>query len=108
MRRKRAVGRRPDLELAGREVSGPRIEVGRGVALPVPLVSVALGTELLIKPLARFALRVGTEILSRKAHGSRRQGAQQGNEDHHERARHEAGGHQCAASFARGFWPVKS
>src|SRR5207237_5021361 len=87
MHRERSVGSRPNLELAQREVAGLREQVWGGVALPVPLLAVALRTVLEVELLARLSLRLGADVLSRHAHRSRRRGQPQGNQDHETRAR---------------------
>ena len=63
--RERSVGRRPDLELAGREVARPGAQVRGGVAFAVPLLAVALRAVLEVELLARLPLRLGPDVRSR-------------------------------------------
>ena len=72
MGRERSVGRRPNLELARREVPGPREQVRSGVAFAVTLLAVALRTVFEIELLARLPLRLGSDVLSRRARRSHR------------------------------------
>src|SRR5688572_19943754 len=54
MRRERSVGSRADLELARREIAGPGPQMRSGVSFTVPVVVVALRTELEVELLARL------------------------------------------------------
>src|SRR5687768_17552958 len=83
--------------------------MGSGVAFAVTLLAVALRTVLLVKPFARFPLRVGSDILGRHARGSRYRRTQAGDQ---KRETHASADHTSAhfawTSKARGFCPVKS
>src|SRR5687768_1147571 len=70
MRWQRAVRRRPDLVLAQREVSRPRLQMRRRIAFAISLVAVALRAVFGVELLARLALRLGPDVLSRRAHRS--------------------------------------
>ena len=60
--RQRPVGSRPDLELARREVAGPRLQVRGGVPFAVALLAVALRAVLEVELLARLPLRLGPDV----------------------------------------------
>ena len=81
MRRERSVGSRANLELARREVAGPRAQMRGGVAFAVPFLAVALRAVLEVELLARLALRLGPDVRSRRAHRSRRRGTQRRDQD---------------------------
>ena len=112
MRRQRSVGRRPDLELAGREVARPRAQMRGGIAFAVALLAVALRTVLEIELLARLPLRLGPDVRSRARApipSARHTTAAIETRATRPRAADQARGHFAAASsLARGFWPVKS
>ena len=78
--RERTVGSRPDFELARCEGAGPGAQMGAGVALAVPFLAVALRAVFEIELLARLPLRLGPDVLSRRAHRSQRRRAQRGDE----------------------------
>ena len=77
-------------------------QVRGGVAFAVPLLAVALRTVFEVERLARLPLRLGSDVLSRHAHRSRRRGPQRGDQDRETRARtDQTGGHCVAASSLR-------
>ena len=87
MGRERSVGSRADLELAGREVAGPGVQVRGGVAFAVPLLAVALRAVLEVELLARLPLRLGPDVGSLRAHQRHRRGTRQRDQDRDEPAR---------------------
>ena len=124
MGRERSVGRRPNLELAGREVAGPGVQVRGGVTRAVPFLAVALRAILEIQGLARLPLRLGADVGTlrfdsdcyrvaqrRREQRSHRHGAQPDDQDSETSAQRHDGGH-CASTCSRartaGLWPVKS
>ena len=80
MRRERSVGSRPDLELARREVAGPRAQMRGGISFTVTFLAVALRAVLEIELLARLPLRLGSDVWSRRARRSRRRETQRGDQ----------------------------
>ena len=115
MGRQRSVGRRPDLELARREVAGPGAQMRGGVAFAVPLLAVALRAVLEVElscptpaaPRSRRRAPARAPIPSAR-HTARRSGQRDTRRERRART-DQARGHCCAcSSLARGFWPVKS
>src|SRR5262245_26505668 len=110
MSRERSVWSRPNLELARREVARPGVQVRCRVTFAVAFLAVALRTVFEIELLARLALRICSDVLSRHAHGCDLRGPQRRDEDREPGARtDQRGGHFVPdSSLARGLVPVKS
>src|SRR5436190_9231674 len=114
MRRQRATRRRPDLELAGREIARLRAQMRRGIPFAVPILAMALRTIVQIELLAGLPLCVGPEVGRCRAYPSGQRGTQCGHENSETAAGYRAprapiGGHFVPLSPpARGLRPVKS
>jgi hypothetical protein len=91
--RERAVRRRPDLVLAQREVSRPRLQVRRGVSFAVSLFAVALRAVPEIELLARLALCLGADVGPLRTHRVHGRDAEQHHPGGHEGGRNQTGTH---------------